>query len=144
MSQNGQALPRINYHDPPHLSTNHSHLHLITAAITTLHIAPRLSSLSCPILWIQHGPSLYSGLLAEYTYLCYLPDDTYPLSSLSPPDTYTSVDSRDSQALQDSYPPRTCQRTETQSESQRTVHNTSRKPLTSRKDSHHCCLNRIL
>ncbi len=76
-------------------------------------------------MWIQHGPSLYSGLLAEYTYLCYLLDDTYPLSSLSPPVTCTSVDSRDSQVLQDSYLPRTCQRTETQSESQRTVHNTS-------------------
>ncbi len=40
MSQNGQALPRINYHDPPHLNTNHSHLHLITTAITTLIRAP--------------------------------------------------------------------------------------------------------
>ncbi len=40
LSQNGQALPRVNYHDPPHLNTNHSHLHLITAAITTLIRAP--------------------------------------------------------------------------------------------------------
>ncbi len=27
-------------HDPPHLNTNHSHLHLITTAITTLIRAP--------------------------------------------------------------------------------------------------------
>ncbi len=40
LSQNGQALPRVNYHDPHHLNTNHSHLHLITAAITTLIRAP--------------------------------------------------------------------------------------------------------
>ncbi len=66
-------------------------------------------------------------MLVEYTYLKTLPVYTYHLSYLSLPDTCTALYSRDSRAFQDSCPPRTCQETEAQSESQLTIHNTSKK-----------------
>ncbi len=80
MSQNGQALPRINYHDPPHLNTNHSHLHLITAAITTLIRAP--VSVHSVVRSCGSYKDRYATLLnhlPEYTYLNTLPAITYLL-----------------------------------------------------------------
>ncbi len=139
MSQNGQALPRINYHDPPHLNTNHSHLHLITTAITTLIRAPvSVHSVvrSCGSYKDRYAtePSAWV-YLPEYLTCYYLP----PVC-LSLPDTWKAVDTRDLRALRDLCLQRTCQRH--RSSVRIPAHSplyVQERPLTALEEVHHCC-----
>ncbi len=86
----------------------------------------------------SHGPisfihvdttrtEILQQLLAEYTNLNSLPVYTHLLFYLSLPDTWIAVDPWNSRALWVPCSSRSCQDTEAQSESQRTLLNTSKK-----------------
>ncbi len=126
MSQNGQALPRINYHDPPHLNTNHSHLHLITTAITTLIRAP----VSVHSVVRSCGATRTATLLnhlPEYTYLNTLPAITYLLfaSHFQIPGKLWTLETFGLFGISVCSAP--AKDTEAQSESQHTLHYTFKK-----------------
>ncbi len=126
MSQNGQALPRINYHDPPHLNTNHSHLHLITTAITTLIRAP-VSVHSVSDLVEATRTATLLNHLPEYTYLNTLPAITYLLfaSHFQIPGKLWTLETFGLFGISVCSAP--AKDTEAQSESQHTLHYTFKK-----------------